>query len=70
MIVPVAAAGASDIVARILADAMTPLLGRQIVAENIAANANKNANAGASTRDPNPTPSKCFPPLFCFYSEN
>ena len=36
MIVPVAAAGASDIVARIVADAMTPLLGRQIVAENIA----------------------------------
>lgn len=36
MIVPVAAAGASDIVARIMADAMTPLLGRQIVAENIA----------------------------------
>jgi hypothetical protein len=29
MIVPVAAAGASDIVARILADAMTPLLGRR-----------------------------------------
>jgi tripartite-type tricarboxylate transporter receptor subunit TctC len=36
MIVPVAVAGASDIVARILADAMTPMLGRQIVAENIA----------------------------------
>jgi tripartite-type tricarboxylate transporter receptor subunit TctC len=36
MIVPVAVAGASDIVARIVADAMTPLLGRQIVAENIA----------------------------------
>lgn len=36
MIVPVAVAGASDIVARILADAITPLLGRQIVAENIA----------------------------------
>src|SRR5215475_531610 len=36
MIVPVAVAGASDIVARIMADAMTPLLGRQIVAENIA----------------------------------
>src|SRR5258708_30355700 len=36
MIVPVAAAGASDIVARVLADAMTALLGRQIVAENIA----------------------------------
>jgi len=36
MIVPVAVAGASDIVARILADAMMPLLGRQIVAENIA----------------------------------
>ena len=36
MIVPVAAAGASDIVARIMADAMTPLLGRPIVVENIA----------------------------------
>src|SRR5215467_15675589 len=36
MIVPVAVAGASDIVARIVADAMTPLLGRQIVVENIA----------------------------------
>jgi tripartite-type tricarboxylate transporter receptor subunit TctC len=36
MIIPVAVAGASDIVARIVADAMTPLLGRQIVAENIA----------------------------------
>ena len=36
MIVPVAAAGASDIVARIMADAMSPLLGRPIVAENIA----------------------------------
>ena len=36
MIVPVAAAGASDIVARIMADAMTPLLGRSIVVENIA----------------------------------
>ena len=35
MIVPVAVAGASDIVARITADAMTPLLCRQIVAENI-----------------------------------
>ena len=32
MIVPVAVAGASDIVARIMADAMTPLLGRPIVA--------------------------------------
>src|SRR5882672_4278997 len=36
MIVPVAAAGASDIVARIMADAMTPLLGRPIVVDNIA----------------------------------
>jgi tripartite-type tricarboxylate transporter receptor subunit TctC len=36
MIVPVAVAGASDIAARIVADAMTPLVGRQIVAENIA----------------------------------
>src|SRR3979409_853157 len=36
MIVTVAAAGASDIVARIMADAMTPLLGRPIVVENIA----------------------------------
>ena len=36
MIVPVAVAGASDIVARIVADAMVPLLGRQIVPENIA----------------------------------
>lgn len=36
MIVPVAVAGASDIAARIMADAMTPMLGRQIVAENIA----------------------------------
>ena len=36
MIVPVAAAGASDIVARIMADAMTPLLGRPIVVENMA----------------------------------
>src|ERR1700741_3040569 len=36
MIIPVAVAGASDIVARILAEAMTPLLGRSIVAENIA----------------------------------
>ena len=36
MIVPVAVAGASDIVARFMADAMTPLLGRPIVVENIA----------------------------------
>src|SRR5258707_6284738 len=36
IIVPVAAAGASDIVARIMADAMTPLLGRPIVVENMA----------------------------------
>src|SRR5215471_12265107 len=36
MIVPVAVAGASDIVARFMADAMTPLLGRSIVVENIA----------------------------------
>jgi tripartite-type tricarboxylate transporter receptor subunit TctC len=36
MIVPVAVAGASDIVARFVADAMTPLLGRQIVVDNIA----------------------------------
>jgi tripartite-type tricarboxylate transporter receptor subunit TctC len=36
MIVSVAVAGASDIVGRIMADAMTPLLGRQIVVENIA----------------------------------
>ena len=31
MIVPVAAAGASDIVARIMADAMTPLLGLSLI---------------------------------------
>ena len=36
MIVSVAAAGASDIAGRIFADAMTPLLGRQIVVDNIA----------------------------------
>ena len=36
MIVPVAAAGASDIVARMMADAMTPLLGRSFVVENLA----------------------------------
>jgi tripartite-type tricarboxylate transporter receptor subunit TctC len=36
MIVSVAAAGASDIAGRIMADAMTPLLGRQIVVDNIA----------------------------------
>ena len=36
MIVSVAVAGAADIVGRILADAMTPLVGRPIVVENIA----------------------------------
>ena len=50
MIVPVAAAGASDIVARIMADAMTPLLGRPIVAENIAgAGSTLGANAFQQT---------------------
>jgi tripartite-type tricarboxylate transporter receptor subunit TctC len=36
MIVPVAVAGASDVVGRILADAMIPLLGKPVVVENIA----------------------------------
>jgi tripartite-type tricarboxylate transporter receptor subunit TctC len=36
MIVAVAVAGAADIVARVMADAMAPLLGRPIVVENIA----------------------------------
>jgi len=50
MIVPVAAAGASDIVARIVADAMTPLLGRPIVVENIAgAGSTLGANAFQQT---------------------
>ena len=50
MIVPVAAAGASDIVARIMADAMTPLLGRPIVAENLAgAGSTLGANAFQQT---------------------
>src|SRR4029453_415339 len=50
MIVPVAAAGASDIVARILADAMTPLLGRPIVVENPAgAGSTVGANAFQQT---------------------
>jgi tripartite-type tricarboxylate transporter receptor subunit TctC len=50
MIVPVAVAGASDIVARIIADAMTPLLGRTIVAENIAgAGSTLGANAFQQT---------------------
>jgi tripartite-type tricarboxylate transporter receptor subunit TctC len=35
LIVPVAVAGASDIVARILADGMAPLLGRPVVVENV-----------------------------------
>src|ERR1700722_19091092 len=50
MIVPVAAAGASDIVARIMADAMTPLLGRPIVVENMAgAGSTLGANAFQQT---------------------
>src|SRR5262245_29883986 len=50
MIVPVAAAGASDIVARIMADAMTPLLGRSIVVDNIAgAGSTLGANAFQQT---------------------
>jgi tripartite-type tricarboxylate transporter receptor subunit TctC len=56
MIVPVAVAGASDIVARIMAEAMTPLLGRPIVVENIAgagstlgANAFQHAAADGNT---------------------
>src|SRR4029453_2610335 len=50
MIVPVAAAGASDIVARIMADAMTPLLGRPIVVENLAgAGSTLGANAFQQT---------------------
>ncbi len=36
MIVPVAVAGASDVVGRILADAMVPILGKPVVIENIA----------------------------------
>src|SRR5215813_13641640 len=50
MIVPVAVAGASDIVARIVADAMTPLLGRSIVVENMAgAGSTLGANAFQQT---------------------
>ena len=50
MIVPVAAAGASDIVARIMADAMSPLLGRPIVVENMAgAGSTLGANAFQQT---------------------
>ena len=50
MIVPVAAAGASDIVARIIADAMTPLMGRPIVVENLAgAGSTLGANAFQQT---------------------
>src|ERR1044072_9185498 len=50
MIVPVAAAGASDIVARIMADAMAPLLGRPIVVENLAgAGSTLGANAFQQT---------------------
>ena len=50
MIVPVAAAGASDIVARIMADAMTSLLGRPIVVENLAgAGSTLGANAFQQT---------------------
>ena len=52
MIVPVAVAGASDIVARIVADAMTPLLGRQIVVENIAG---AGSTLGANTFQLTPT---------------
>jgi tripartite-type tricarboxylate transporter receptor subunit TctC len=51
MIVSVAVAGASDIVGRIMADAMTPLLGRQIVVENIAG-AGSTAAANAFQRSP------------------
>jgi tripartite-type tricarboxylate transporter receptor subunit TctC len=36
MIVPVAVAGASDVVGRILADSMMPMLGKPVVIENIA----------------------------------
>src|SRR3954467_2249700 len=50
MIVPVAAAGASDIVARIIADAMTPLMGRPIVVDNPAgAGSTLGANAFQQT---------------------
>lgn len=50
MIVPVAAAGASDIVARMVANAMSPLLGRPIVVENLAgAGSTLGANAFQQT---------------------
>src|SRR5260221_10651219 len=51
MIVSVAVAGASDIVGRIMADAMTPLLSRQIVVENIAG-AGSTLAANAFQRSP------------------
>src|SRR5258708_29192338 len=58
MIVPVAAAGASDIVARIMADAMTPLLGRPIVVENI-------AGAGSTLRaNAFQQPPAAWPPIY------
>ena len=49
LIIPVAVAGVTDIVGRVLADAMSPLLGRPVVAENIAG-AGSTVGAGAFQR--------------------
>jgi tripartite-type tricarboxylate transporter receptor subunit TctC len=51
LIIPVGVAGATDIVGRLLAEAMTPLLGRPVVSENIAG-AGSTIGAAAFLRQP------------------
>jgi tripartite-type tricarboxylate transporter receptor subunit TctC len=51
LIVPVAVAGVTDIVGRVLADAMAPILGRPVVVENIAG-AGSSVGASAFLRTP------------------
>ncbi|MDB5371712.1 MAG: Tripartite-type tricarboxylate transporter, receptor component TctC [Belnapia sp.] len=51
LIIPVAVAGVTDIVGRVLADAMSPLLGRPVVVENIAG-AGSTVGAAAFQRAP------------------
>ena len=51
LIIPVAVAGVTDIVGRVLADAMAPILGRPVVVENIAG-AGSTVGAGAFLRTP------------------